>query len=66
MKSGFSPVGAPLLSDHSERIPYRYVICGSYMVFYHFNADTVFVDRVLFGRRDYMALLFGDIVEEEV
>ena len=62
----FPEMGTPLLSDHSERIPYRYLICGSYMIFYHFEANTIYVDRVLYGRRDYMALLFGGIVEEEV
>jgi hypothetical protein len=30
------------------------------MVFYHFTDGTVFVDRVLYGRRDYLALLFGE------
>ena len=24
------------------------------------DGDTVYVDRILYGRRDYMALLFGD------
>ena len=32
----------------------------------HFEANTIYVDRVLYGRRDYTALLFGGIVEEEV
>lgn len=61
----FPEMGTPLLSDHSERIPYRYLICGSYMIFYHFEANTIYVDRVLYGRRDYMALLFGGIIEDE-
>lgn len=55
-------MGTPLLSEQADHIPYRYIICGNYMVFYHFSVDTVYVDRVLYGRRDYMALLFGNII----
>lgn len=61
----FPEMGTPLLSEPSDRIPYRYIICGSYMIFYHFAAETVYVDRVLYGRRDYMALLFGNLISEE-
>ena len=61
----FPEMGTPLLSEQSERLPYRYLICGSYMIFYHFEANSVYVDRVLYGRRDYMALLFGSTIGEE-
>ena len=61
----FPEMGTPLLSEQSDRIPYRYVICGNYMIFYHFSLETVYVDRVLYGRRDYMALLFGNLISEE-
>lgn len=43
---------------------YRYIICGSYMVFHHYQEDTVYIDRVLYGRRDYMAILFGAQLED--
>lgn len=58
-------MGTPLLSEQADHIPYRNVICGNYMVFYHFSLETVYVDRVLYGRRDYMALLFGNLISEE-
>lgn len=39
---------------------YRYLICGNYLVF--FKKDDVFVSiyRILYSRRDYVKLLFGE------
>jgi len=39
------------------------LISGSYISFYHYIDDTVFIDRVLYARRDYIKILFGDIEE---
>jgi len=44
---------------------YRYLISGNYMIFYHLNGAVPCVDRVLYGRRDYLALLFGEDLPEE-
>ena len=56
----FPESGAPLLAAGNGRCPYRYLICGNYLIFYHVDASAVRIDRVLYGRRDYLALLFGD------
>jgi addiction module RelE/StbE family toxin len=56
----FPEMGAPVMAAGRQFQGYRYLICGNYMVFYHFTDGTVFVDRVLYGRRDYLALLFGE------
>ncbi|MBQ9045153.1 MAG: type II toxin-antitoxin system RelE/ParE family toxin [Oscillospiraceae bacterium] len=61
----FPEMGTPLLADVPDRIPYRYLICGSYMIFYHFADETAYIDRVLYGRRDYLTLLFGDRLTDE-
>ncbi len=61
----FPESGAPLLPPGKARCPYRFLVCGNYLIFYHADRATVMVDRVLYGRRDYMALLFGDALEEE-
>ena len=61
----FPEMGAPLLAAGKQSVPYRYLVCGSYLIFYHVSSDTVLIDRVLYGRRDYLALLFGDQLEEE-
>ena len=36
---------------------YRYLIIGDYLVFYSVEGRTVFVHRILPGRRDYRELL---------
>ena len=61
----FPNMGAPLLSTGKQNVPYRTLVCGSYVIFYHVSSDTVRIDRVLYGRRDYLALLFGDRLEDE-
>lgn len=61
----FPESGAPLLTAGKQSAPYRYLVCGSYLIFYHVAADAVHIDRVLYGRRDYMAILFSDQLEEE-
>ena len=61
----FPEMGAPLLVSGKQSVTYRYLICGNYLIFYHLEAERVLVDRVMYGRRDYMALLFGDQLEDE-
>lgn len=62
----FPEMGSPLLMGGKQHVPYRFLVCGSYMIFYHLSEDGVLIDRVLYSRRDYMALLFGDrLVDEE-
>ena len=70
-KSAIAPLrelpqmGAPLLAAGQQGMFYRYLVCGSYLIFYHVDADTVYIDRVLYGRRNYLTLLFGDKMKEE-
>ena len=59
----FPESGTPLLLP-GVHILYRYLVCGSYMVFYHLAEDTACIDRIPYGRRDYMHLLFGNVFEE--
>ena len=59
----FPEMGTPL--GGSGDVAYRYIVCGSYMVFHHYSSDTVYIDRILYGRRDYMAILFGSQLENE-
>lgn len=30
------------------------------MAFYHVHNEEVMVDRILYGRRDYLSILFGE------
>ena len=61
----FPESGAQLLPLGKERCPYRFLVCGKYLIFYHTDRITIMVDRVLYGRRDYLALLFSDELTDE-
>ena len=48
-----------LLSAVSEVIgEERFLVCDNYMIFYHCEKEEVTIDRVLYGRRDYLRVLF--------
>lgn len=61
----YPEMGSPLLTTVSQDIPYRFLACGNYLIFYHADSEVVQIDRVLYGRRDYLSLLFGDQLTEE-
>lgn len=50
--------GAPLYYE-SGFTGFYFVVFKAYLAFYHVEADGLFVDRVLFGRSDYIRTLFG-------
>ena len=55
------PHSGPLLSSIADvKSDYRFIICGNYISFYRVNNDEVYVDRILYSRRDYIRILFGD------
>lgn len=60
----FPESGTPILIPGSP-VAYRYLVCGSYMAFYHVHHEEVIVDRILYGRRDYLSILFGDQLGED-
>ena len=60
----FPESGTPL-SFSGPNYVYRYLICGNYMIFYHFSENTVHIDRILYGRRDYLSILFGEKIIDE-
>ena len=54
-----------LLSAISEVIgEERFLVCENYLIFYHTGKSAVTVDRVLYGRRDYLSVLFDRTREE--
>ena len=44
---------------------HRFLVSGSYMVFYRVQGSNVYVDRILYGRSDYMSVLFKDLLRKE-
>lgn len=56
----YGRVGTPLSAVSGVRSDYRYLVSGSYMIFYRVADRDVFVDRILYGRRNYLRVLFED------
>jgi toxin ParE1/3/4 len=57
----FAEMDALLSSVADVGGDYRFLVSGNYMVFYRVNGRDVFIDRVLYGRRDYLRVLFRDM-----
>lgn len=60
----FAALGAPLSSVADVQSDYRFLVCGKYLAFYRVQASNVYIDRVLYGRRDYLRILFDKQLEE--
>ena len=61
----FADMGAPLSSIAEIGTDYRFLVSGNYMVFYRVQGNDVYIDRVLYGRSDYMSVLFKDLLRGE-
>lgn len=59
-----SQIGVPLYFNQDLFSGYRFVIYKSYLAFYRIVNDNVFVDRIIYGKRDYMAILFNEKLDE--
>ena len=57
-----SLIGASLSSIADVESDYRFLVTGSYL---RVLDNDVYVDRVLYGRRDYLRILFGDVQDDE-
>ena len=44
---------------------YRFIVSGNYISFYRAYGREVYIDRILYARRDYMRILFGDSTTDE-
>ena len=61
----FAEMGTPLSSIADVGTNHRFLVSGSYMVFYRVQGSNVYVDRILYGRSDYMSVLFKDLLRKE-
>ena len=57
----FSGIGAPLSSVTDIESDHRFLTSGDHIVFYRVNGQDVFIDRVLYSRRDHLRILFPDL-----
>lgn len=51
-------IGKPLYFDNGLFSGFRYLIYHDYLAFYHIESDNAYIDRVLYGKSDYMRILF--------
>lgn len=58
-------VGTPLSSIADTESNYHFLVSGNYLVFYRAYGKNIYIDRVLYGRREYMRILFGDAQTNE-
>ena len=61
----YAEIGAPLSSIADIESDYRFLLTGNYLTFYRVRDNDIYIDRVLYGRRDYLRILFGDVQNEE-
>lgn len=56
----FAEMGPLLSSIANVNGDYRFLATGNYLTFYRVHGSNVYVDRILYGRQDYLRILFGD------
>lgn len=57
----FSESGAKLEFENGLNSGYRYLVFKNYLAFYRLKPDgVVYVDRVIYGGRDYRRILFPE------
>ena len=54
----YPELGSKLSSIINIETNYRYLVCGNYLIFYRIEKSSILVDRILYGRRDYIKILF--------
>jgi addiction module RelE/StbE family toxin len=55
----FPKTGALLSTIVGMINEYRFLVSGNYLIFYRVEGNDVYIDRVLYERRDYLRILFG-------
>ena len=61
--NGQAFIGTPLSAIADIGSDYRFLVSGNYLIFYRAYGAEVYIDRVLYGRRDYLQVLFEETAE---
>jgi len=61
----FPNIGTPLSAIIDIPTDYRYLVSGNYLSFYRTDGENVYIVRVLYGKRDYLRILFGELPKSE-
>ena len=57
----FPEMGQRLLINLGSKIEYRYLLCHNYLSFYRYLDRTIYIDRILNSRRDYLRILLDEV-----
>lgn len=57
----YASAGAPLSSIAATKSDYRFLVSGNYLIFYRACGKDIYIDRILYSRRDYLRILFGNV-----
>ncbi len=60
----FPEISAPISSIINLDVPYCFLFCCNYTAFCKADGDEVHIIRVLYGRRNFMQILFGRSYDE--
>ncbi|MBD2868836.1 type II toxin-antitoxin system RelE/ParE family toxin [Paenibacillus arenilitoris] len=60
----FPLLGKELSALINVKTDFRYLISGNYLIFYRVDVEYVSIYRILYGRRDYMRILFGELQDD--
>lgn len=58
-------MGAPLAPKIHIETDFRFLVSGNYLVFYKADDNFVSIYRILYGRRDYLKIIFDDMTFEQ-
>ena len=64
MHKDHSEIGMPLYFSDDIFSGYRYLVYKNYLVFYRSSNDIAYIDRVLYGKRNYISLFIKDLADD--
>ena len=62
----FPELGSSVSSIVNIASDYRFLVCANYLAFYRTDGTDVFIVRVLYGRRDYISILFDELPQDDM
>lgn len=60
----YAECGTPLSSVADVESDYRFLVSGNYLIFYRTYGSEVYIDRILYGKSDFLRVLFGDVLQD--
>ena len=58
-------IGTRLSSLYDVESDYRFLVCGNYLAFFREEAGIIYIDRIIYGRRDYLSILFPGLPRDD-